>query len=107
MKQVISNNEETVSVSDVNTSRCYGVVYSVGGAASFSSIGFITHCPLNGGFVVRSAKELTIGTRFFTDFKENFTLHRLVSKLLNHPNVKVYEFETADELYTWMAEAPA
>jgi hypothetical protein len=57
-----------------------------------------------GEFHVRCVDGLTYGNSW--SFPSNQNLSEVLTKILNFPNSKAFEFDTPQELFEWLAEKP-
>jgi len=97
MKEVVTVSQQpTISFQEVDPDKFYGV-------ERWDTKGFITRPYYNhGDYQARSLHKLTIGNCFSIHGEAN--LGKFVKKLVESPNTKVFEFETAQELMSWLAE---
>lgn len=99
MKEVFSANKDCVLASEVSTDKYYGV------KGSFSPKGFISRENFHSGnFIPRCSKCLTAGNNW-PDFYSN-CLTTVIIRMLESKNeqYEIFEFDTAKELFAWLAE---
>jgi hypothetical protein len=97
MKQV-TNQKQTVSPEEVNLNKYYAVLSKNG------QTGLIHRQKLDGYYWFFSSSSLTVGNGWSTF--DSQSLRSTVLRLLDDKNssFKVFEFDTAVEMYAWLAE---
>lgn len=96
MKKVVQSTP-VVTVDNVADNKFYGVL------AKGDVKCFISRKDFNDGdFIVRSSRKLTQGNSY--DSFNNNCLRTMITKLVEHENFEVFEFDTAKELFKWLAE---
>lgn len=98
-KVILSKDESKIMIEDVSAKKFYGVEVN-------ERFGFIARQDYGKGlFVVFcGASELTAGNNW--DYFSSDDLKVTIAALVNDKNL-VFEFETGNELFTWLAEKTA
>ena len=97
MKKVVLEKEETVELTNVDPRKYYGVLRSCG------SKGFITRRNYREGLYSAYCCEGVTRANSW-NLQDSDTLDSVIKKLIDILYFKVYEFDTAKELFTWLAE---
>ena len=101
MKKVVKKvtPEMEVAIDQVSSVKYYGVL-----AYSSRNRGFITRFPYwSGSFVALCSSKVTSGNNW--DSYTSNTLSEFISTLLRNGFFTIYEFDTARELFAWVAES--
>ena len=100
MKQVINprSNDDVVAVTQVSERSFYGFTYD-----DNKKKGFITRAYFDSGkFRAVVKASITIGNGLSDT--NNQTLKGLISELVARKDRSVFQFESSDELFAWLAE---
>ena len=96
MKKVVTQTEAiTTPVEDVAINCCYGVVHG-------DAVGFIAKNPVSNSYYVLTTDCITEGRFILNDNGSRIcdnSLQNLIRRLIDYYQAKVYEFDSADDLF--------
>lgn len=96
MKKVVKvTPNNIVNTTDVSLTKYYGILCC-------DSKGFISRTSYkHGNFIVYRETELTNGNYYIINYK---TLKDAIEAIIDYHNSEVFEFNTAKELFAWLAK---